>query len=1170
MALLFTMAERHNVDVVCLQETWHDARTQALPPPDLPNGWICIFSDLDEYTKNVRRQGAKGRGLAVLARRTALHGIAPSGAIHRRAHIHNAHYQLLVVTLGRAFIASAYVDCRAPAPRVFDELVADLANVCASQPDFAIILAGDFNHPRHHQALWTAVAIQLQARPLLPAGTVTFPSSGTALDNIFYRPGLHQPEWNVLPTEDVGGLSDHLVIIGRFSRMAFGVTNQEPPTSQDRICWHRLRPPLVNPDAPAGAVAAAKAAHSARLAAIKTAIGRVAPTVTDLADLNDHLLAIARRELGTRPVYERTNANWLWCRHARDALAAFRVAYRAWRARRSPGRKRRLNQAQRALTKAKQRALTFHDLQVIKRISANLNPTDFFKAYRARREPKACTAGASLDPAEAVPFWAGLFTRDPAYDANPIADWEPLGDAGTLELSPSIVTMALCKTKTSGAVGPDGLAVCFLKAFADTLLPLLHRLFQVALRQGLPAALKQGRTVLIPKPAPASPAGTKERPITVLPVATRVFHKALDLMLREFVYEQGIISPNQSGFMPHRSTYDQGLVLSTLAAACPRLPTRAPLITVFLDIEKAYDSIGHEDLLEVMATLGIPAAWREAVRLLLLDNTTTILGHRVPVTRGCPQGSPISPLLCLFMMEGLHRHIRATFPAGPAHFPLKDTAVPAALTQANWALLSHQIFADDNALTTPAVATAQELADCCGAWLTQHHLRASPKSTAVILAAPCRSAIRPTTAPHIARVAAGDMDVLPAPLRIQEVTLPWMPQEKYLGMRFAAQPAGRTRFDRAAPDGGKLQQRAHRFNTLRLLFTPRGRAPLVHARHMVLGLKQVILADSLYPTPVMDVDFAQLDGELFKFARRILRLAPTYHSALLWHELNLWPTRYYSDLRVLRYARNFKTHWLYRELLRALEDHAHGEPSILSQPGGALTRLLATLDSYKVDLGDIDPGDKEGWGLTAKGLISTTLAEVFHTTFATYPASHQRHLRLVLDLTDRDRPRVPAEYPTYIKLGGVWAAIGLRAKAYSLRFIQGQRRENDRPACDYCREPHAECGAHLIDCPRLPGRYKEEVDTVLFAIFHQATKTRPAPMASGERPRLQGPPRDLALQYIRRLEWPHARRRTVVDALLLYGAIINSYRARIPAHLPAGAPNPIYAVNTSPFRNRTG
>ena len=52
----------------------------------------------------------------------------------------------------------------------------------------------------------------------------------------------------------------------------------------------------------------------------------------------------------------------------------------------------------------------------------------------------------------------------------------------------------------------------------------------------------------------------------------------------------------------------------------------------------------------------------EVIRLLLIDLSTTIMGVVVPITRGTPQGSPLSPLLCVCFMEDLSRYLQRRGP----------------------------------------------------------------------------------------------------------------------------------------------------------------------------------------------------------------------------------------------------------------------------------------------------------------------------------------------------------------------------------------------------------------------------------------------------------------------------------------------------------------------------
>jgi len=126
--------------------------------------------------------------------------------------------------------------------------------------------------------------------------------------------------------------------------------------------------------------------------------------------------------------------------------------------------------------------------------------------------------------------------------------------------------------------------------------------------------------------------------------------------------------------MPQRSTHRQVMIMSCGPSPPPSLHIvphlrvemgrRYPPYVAFLDFEKCFDTISHDDLIIVMRdVLHLPLAWVEVIRRLLIDNTTTILDEEIAVMRGCMQGSPLSPLLCLFISIGGFRPTHA--PARP-------------------------------------------------------------------------------------------------------------------------------------------------------------------------------------------------------------------------------------------------------------------------------------------------------------------------------------------------------------------------------------------------------------------------------------------------------------------------------------------------------------------------
>ena len=206
---------------------------------------------------------------------------------------------------------------------------------------------------------------------------------------------------------------------------------------------------------------------------------------------------------------------------------------------------------------------------------------------------------------------------------------------------------AIASTKPK-ASGPDGLSVLLLRACRAELAEPLARLFTLALRTELPPLFKQGKTILLPKSkGQAMSADPSDyRPITLLPALTRLLHKVVDTRLRAWLAENGGLSPVQTGFWPGHSTLEQVAVLSTLASLQQR--ARRELYMAFLDIAKAFDSFSHAHLLSILRrVIGLPLEWVEVIRRLLVGLSTTIFDEVIGVTRGTPQGSPLSPSLPL-------------------------------------------------------------------------------------------------------------------------------------------------------------------------------------------------------------------------------------------------------------------------------------------------------------------------------------------------------------------------------------------------------------------------------------------------------------------------------------------------------------------------------------------
>ena len=87
------------------------------------------------------------------------------------------------------------------------------------------------------------------------------------------------------------------------------------------------------------------------------------------------------------------------------------------------------------------------------------------------------------------------------------------------------------------------------------------------------------------------------RPISLLPICAKIFEKLMFDAIYEFLCENQLLTPSQSGFRPGDSTINQLLSIThKIYSAFEEFPSRETR-TVFLDIAKAFDKVWYDGLL---------------------------------------------------------------------------------------------------------------------------------------------------------------------------------------------------------------------------------------------------------------------------------------------------------------------------------------------------------------------------------------------------------------------------------------------------------------------------------------------------------------------------------------------------------------------------------------------
>ena len=206
------------------------------------------------------------------------------------------------------------------------------------------------------------------------------------------------------------------------------------------------------------------------------------------------------------------------------------------------------------------------------------------------------------------------------------------------------------------SVGFHSISVRMLKEVKDYVAPIISSMINIAFSSGsFPNCLKTAYITPIHKKGDRNIA-TNFRPISVLPLLSKIFERCFEARLSNFLTNFDIISKNQFGFMKGLTT--EHAILKFTESAYSALNAREHVIAVFIDFQKAFDLVSHDILIRKLEAYGIRGNASKLVRSFISDRINYVkvngeVSSGKVQTIGLPQGSCISPTLFKIFINDL-------------------------------------------------------------------------------------------------------------------------------------------------------------------------------------------------------------------------------------------------------------------------------------------------------------------------------------------------------------------------------------------------------------------------------------------------------------------------------------------------------------------------------------